>query len=132
MTHDELLQFQRDSAAEALAIMDAKNKDYAGAAGDTPFRNFELCEFLGICSTEVGILVRMCDKLARLANYVNSGTLHVKDESRHDTCLDNSNYSTILDAYCDGKEPKECTESSTSAEDTGTGQTSMAPPATES
>jgi len=120
MTRDELLAFHKVSCVEAHMLMVAKNHDYAGADGLTPFANFEACEKLGICSTETGMLVRMCDKFMRLVNFAKSGTLKVKDESAHDTCLDLINYAILFDAYRIGKE-SQCAESATFQADTATG-----------
>lgn len=96
---DALLEHHEAMNAEGVTIMVAKNADYAGQDVRTPFRNFQLVEALGICSTEVGMLVRMCDKLSRLANFVKSGTLAVKDESARDTAIDLRNYLVLFDAY---------------------------------
>ena len=103
MNTEMLLDKHDEMASNARALMKAKNHDYAGKTGDTPFRNFELCEQLGLCSTEVGILVRMCDKMSRLANFAASGQLKVKGESVEDTCLDLMNYSVLLSAYLETK-----------------------------
>lgn len=99
MNRDELLAHHEQMNADGVAIMTAKNHDYAGASGDTPFRNFEIVERLGICSTETGMLVRMCDKLSRIINFVDSGTLKVKGESARDTVVDLRNYLVLFDAY---------------------------------
>lgn len=73
-----------------------KNADYAGK-GD-PFRNFKLCEQLGICSVEKGIMVRMTDKMSRIANLLENEA-QVKDESIYDTLEDLSTYSVILKCW---------------------------------
>lgn len=96
MTTKELLELQEKLTSEAREIMAAKNHDYAGASGDTPFANFEACEKLGICSTEEGILVRLLDKFMRQANFVKSGHFQVKDEGFLDTVKDSINYEVIL------------------------------------
>ena len=103
MNTQELLAYHKAFSEMSREIMSAKNHDYAGEAGDRPFRNLELCEFLGICSTETGILVRMCDKISRLATFCRAGKLEVKGESVKDACLDNSNYSILLSAYLESK-----------------------------
>ncbi|AIY89919.1 nucleotide modification associated domain-containing protein [Geoglobus acetivorans] len=81
---------------ECLEIARKKNRDYAG--NRSPFHNFELCERLGICSLEEGILVRMTDKMSRIANLLKKEA-DVRDESIEDTLKDLINYSAILIAY---------------------------------
>lgn len=75
-----------------LNLMKLKNADYAGQRD--PFKNFRLCEQLGV-SLEQGILVRMSDKLARVANLLKNEA-SVSDESVRDTLIDLMNYSAIL------------------------------------
>jgi hypothetical protein len=70
-----------------------KNADYAGA--NDAFKNFKMCEALGVCSVEEGIVVRMSDKLTRISNLLNSEA-KVADEKIQDTLLDLANYSIIL------------------------------------
>ena len=77
----------------------AKNKDYAG---DDSYKNFELVERLGITSFEKGILVRMCDKMARLSTIIEKEAA-VKDEKLVDTLMDLANYSIILASYLKDK-----------------------------
>lgn len=48
-----------------LTIMDSKNKDYASE--NDPFKNFRMSESLNI-KPEVGILIRMQDKMSRIGN----------------------------------------------------------------
>jgi len=100
MNVSELLQHAADMTGKAQAIMARKNHDYAGASGDTPFRNFTRVEDLGICNTETGILVRMTDKMSRLCTYVEERKFLVGDETFDDTLLDLINYCIILSCYC--------------------------------
>jgi hypothetical protein len=83
-----------------LKTFKAKNTDYAGK-GD-PFRNFKLCEQLGICSVEQGIMVRMSDKMSRISNLLTNEA-QVKSESIYDTLEDLSVYSIILKCYLEQK-----------------------------
>ena len=85
--------------ASALGLMTTTNHDYAGASGDTPFRNFQMAENLGVCSTEAGIILRMGDKLQRLATFANDGKLKVKGETTLDAVLDIINYAILLQTY---------------------------------
>jgi hypothetical protein len=79
-----------------IEIAKKKNADYGGERD--PFANFILCEELGITSTEKGILIRMTDKLSRIATLIDKPP-KVKDESLDDTLKDLANYSAILYAY---------------------------------
>ena len=96
MTRKKLLDFHEDFCARALGIMSAKNHDYAGESGADPFANFRAVERLGLCSTETGILVRMTDKLKRLATFAECGKLDVVNEGAEDACLDIVNYAILL------------------------------------
>jgi hypothetical protein len=83
------------------SIMLSKNHDYAGKDAD-PFSNFSYCEKLGICSVEEGILVRMSDKMTRIANLLKQDA-KVVDEKITDTLVDLANYSIILKCYIESK-----------------------------
>lgn len=76
-----------------------KNADYANE-GD-PFANFTLCESMGISSTEGGIMVRMTDKMQRIANLLQRAPQ--TDESILDACSDLANYALILRVYLESK-----------------------------
>ena len=88
---------------EALEIMKKKNHDYAGQGGDSPFANFTRSEDMGICSTEQGFLVRLCDKLSRLSTFASAGELKVDNEGYHDAILDIINYCILFDGYVSSK-----------------------------
>lgn len=76
--------------------MERKNSDYSwGDKVDNPFQNFELVEQLGITTTSKGILVRICDKMSRIASLMDNEA-KVADESQIDTCIDWANYFIIL------------------------------------
>jgi hypothetical protein len=92
------LAFHEDACLRMVKIALAKNADYTGSDTD-PFSNFSRVEALGICSTEVGFLTRMVDKLCRVASFVQVGVLKVKDESVADTLLDLANYSILFAGY---------------------------------
>ena len=82
-----------------------KSHDYAAPAtrGDDPyaiFANFLQAERLNICSVEAGFMVRLSDKLSRMANLTRAGHEQaVADEKLEDTVLDVINYSLLLLAY---------------------------------
>ncbi len=88
----------------ARALMAKKNHDYAGAGGDTPFRNFQMADSLGVCTVEAGIILRMGDKLQRLATFATDGKLAVTSETTFDAVVDIINYAVILQAYIESKE----------------------------
>lgn len=74
----------------ALRLMKDKNHDYASE--DDPYRNFRTFG-------ELGILVRLSDKLARLRSWTENKTLKVADESVRDTVLDAINYLILFEGY---------------------------------
>jgi hypothetical protein len=49
------------------------------------------------------MLVRMLDKMSRLASFMEAGKFKVEDEKLKDTILDMINYSILLYAYIDEK-----------------------------
>lgn len=93
------LELFEEECRQELALTNKKNRDYAGEKD--AFQNFRAIEFLsaGNISTEMGILVRITDKLQRCINILNSGETHVKDEKITDTLRDLSVYSKILRIY---------------------------------
>ena len=78
---------------EMRRVHDAKNHDYAGNRAD-PLANFRECEKLGLPAWK-GVVVRMTDKLARLASFAKQGELKVKSEGICDTLLDLANYALL-------------------------------------
>ena len=92
--HGEILDSLKD-------ITVRKNSDYAGSVD--PFKNFRLAEFLGLCSTEVGMIVRLGDKMSRISNLIGGNNPKVKDESIKDTLLDLANYCIITVIYLESK-----------------------------
>ena len=103
MTRDELLRYHSEICKEAQQLMSLKNRDYAGNGGEKPFANFTRVEAMGVCSTEQGFLVRLTDKMSRLSSFVDSGKMHVEDESFRDTIVDVINYMVLLSAYIHDK-----------------------------
>lgn len=81
----------------------AKNADYANHGN--PFGNFTLCEKLGICPTEVGMMARMTDKIARISNLLHREAA-VKDESILDALSDLANYALILRIWLEWQQPQ--------------------------
>ena len=73
-------------------IHSCKNHDYAGE--NEPFRNFRICETMGISSWK-GCLIRISDKFSRLCSFAKKEEYKVKDESVEDTLMDLSIYALI-------------------------------------
>lgn len=103
MTQEQFLKRLAELYDNNIKISTAKNSDYAGS--NDAFKNFTLVETLtnGNVSTEMGIVTRMTDKLQRITNIIQSGTVSVKDESVLDTLSDLANYSMILRIYIESK-----------------------------
>jgi hypothetical protein len=93
----QLLEIHNQTTKTAFEIMELKNRDYAGANPDA-LANFKRIEMLGVVTLEQGILVRLCDKFARIINLTQSTTRAVSDESIEDTIIDAINYLIILRA----------------------------------
>jgi hypothetical protein len=104
MNRDDYIDHHRRVCHEARQLSIAKNHDYTGSSDD-PFANFARVESLGICTTETGFLVRLTDKLSRLATFAKHGRLEVADEGVQDTILDGINYLCLLSAYIESRSP---------------------------
>lgn len=103
MDQKQLLDFFDKVTKNMRDIMVRKNSDYTGGNKD-PFGNFSAVEHIDFgVSTEQGILVRMTDKIKRIASFVKQGTLQVKDESVSDTLLDLANYCILFAAFLSAK-----------------------------
>ncbi len=101
MTTDDLLAIHQKMCDRGREIMRAKNHDYTGGTSDS-FSNFRASEILGI-PAELGILVRVLDKLKRIQTFVNQGTLLVKGESVDDAIVDVINYMILLKGLIESK-----------------------------
>ena len=90
-TRKEYLENFATITEEMLALTTKKSNDYA--SGDDPFRNFR-------AFGELGILVRMSDKFARLRTALyDRKDMAVSDETVEDTVLDLATYAVLLLAY---------------------------------
>ena len=96
MKNTELFSFAEDIFKDCLETMKAKNHDYAttGSTHEDALKNFKLVEYLNIADMPSGILVRMCDKMARLSNTYRG--VQKVNESCLDTGKDLINYTVIL------------------------------------
>jgi len=90
MNRKQLYYHHDKLCANAKALMQDKNADYG--ENDDPFRNFR--EF-----GQLGILVRLSDKLARLRTWVERGVYQVKSEKVEDVVLDVINYAVLFSGY---------------------------------
>jgi hypothetical protein len=99
MTRAALDSHMQATFQQCLEISRRKSRDYAGDGN--PFQNFRLVEFLGLCTVEHGIMVRISDKISRPATLLDGREPQVKDESVTDTIRDAINYLAILAAYLD-------------------------------
>ena len=93
-TREELFKLHQDMCNEALELMKKKNDDYASSTD--PFMNFRRAEYLGFSTAELGVLIRMTDKMSRISAFLNRGELSLKNESVYDAIVDIVNYSVIL------------------------------------
>jgi hypothetical protein len=96
-----LSKFLEECEAE-YALTKAKNSDYANA--EDAFANFTLVEKMtgGRITTEMGFVVRISDKLQRIANLI-SHEPNVADEKITDTLRDLGTYSKLFKIYMDSK-----------------------------
>lgn len=101
MTREELLVLHSETCANARSIMEAKNKDYTSGATD-PFSNFKASEIFEVPG-ELGLLVRVLDKLKRINSFIKNGTLAVKDEPVDDAIRDVINYMVLLNGMIKDK-----------------------------
>lgn len=100
MNQEQFFEQLHQNFISGLELMKRKNMDYAG--NHEVFHNFHSVERFGICAAEIGILVRMSDKMARIANLIDQPA-SVSAESLSDTLTDLMNYANILKVYLDNK-----------------------------
>lgn len=93
MTRKELFAHRDALFQKASSLMQKKNHDY-GRPTD-PFANFRAVRALGV-DPRTGVLVRMQDKMSRLATYINTGRLEAPNEGFEDALIDIINYCSLL------------------------------------
>jgi hypothetical protein len=98
----KLYDKHKELTNKAFEILKKKNHDYA--SGDDPYSNFRKGEIFNLCSTEAGILLRVTDKISRLATFANKGKLEVSNESYEDAVVDIINYMVLFSAYIADKD----------------------------
>lgn len=101
MNQIEFTEAVQEVFKRASLLLQKKNSDYSGQ--DDPFKNFRLCEAMGLVSIERGLLVRMLDKMSRISTLIKNNS-HQVQESIEDTLIDLINYSAILITYLKTKE----------------------------
>lgn len=98
MTLKEVMDIHNGLTAKGFELMLRKNADYADTqVSRDPFKNFRVCESMGFCSAEKGILVRLSDKISRVTTLIDKPP-QVSDESFEDTIVDAINYLVLLSA----------------------------------
>lgn len=104
MNQQEFLRTIKVFQSAGYSLIEKKNSDYAGE--QDPFKNFKLFEFIikgvdiSTCDrTQLAMLVRIIDKIQRVANLLSEDKAKVNDESIEDTLLDIANYCHIMLAY---------------------------------
>ena len=101
MSRTQLLALHGILCAKGQEIMSAKNQDYT--AGGGCFDNFRNAEVLGVPG-ELGLLIRVMDKLMRMKSFIVNGTLAVQSESVEDAIIDVINYMVLLAGMIKEKE----------------------------
>jgi len=102
MNRDQFLEHDKKLSEQAHALMERKNDDYANS--EYAFANFKHSEIAGV-PMELGVIVRMSDKMSRIANLIKKGGEgSVKEESMRDNIMDLKNYAGILDGILVDKE----------------------------
>lgn len=94
MTLADLQRQINESNVRRSKILAQKNHDYTEGSGD-PFANFRGAERRGI-TPELGIVLRIDDKLQRICTFLSRGTLEADDESVQDSIDDAQNYLDLL------------------------------------
>lgn len=92
-TISQVLKLHESLCKAGRKIMTAKHHDYTG--GSDVFANFRFSETLGVPG-ELGLLIRVLDKVKRMETFVRSGTLLVPGEGFEDAVVDVINYMVLL------------------------------------
>lgn len=90
----ELFELHSELTTRALGLMERKNNDYRSGTGD-PFKNFRGASTFDVSPVR-GILLRMQDKMCRIATFDEKGELLVKDEGVEDAIVDIINYAVLM------------------------------------
>lgn len=97
MNGTELTQLHSELAEASRSLMSRKNHDYTGkdAHHNDALANFRVATEMGLCNLSQSVLIRLTDKVKRLATSTNR-PLQVKDEGVRDTVLDLINYAVLF------------------------------------
>lgn len=96
----DYIDYIRNHHNKAAEITISKAQDYAGS--DEPMRNFIDSAMMAGVTVEQGILVRMCDKIARARSLTERASLGGSvGEKLADTMMDLGNYGAILAYWCE-------------------------------
>lgn len=100
LLHDAFIDQMLKNYAKGMDIVRKKNRDYAGDQKKDPLKNFRLVAFItnDRLTIEDGMLVRLCDKIQRVANLTVQDAA-VADETIEDTMIDAMNYFNIWLTY---------------------------------
>ena len=104
MRPDQFLPAVERVFDQCKALMVRKNSDYSSR--DDAFGNIRLCEALGLCRAEIGLLTRISDKLGRIIQLLGSQRSPKVAESIQDTILDAINYLAMLYVWLVWREAK--------------------------
>jgi len=98
MDRETFLQNIEKTYSDGVNLIKVKNADYANT--DDPFQNFRNSTASGVI-LERGILVRVMDKITRIANLLDRPPM-LAEERIVDSLLDAINYLAILKVYIEG------------------------------
>jgi hypothetical protein len=93
-TSQDLFDLQEEMFKTCSNVIKAKNHDYS--SHDDALGNFKITERVLGVPAEMGILIRVLDKIGRIATFVNKGELKVKGEGVRDATQDIINYMVLL------------------------------------
>ena len=105
MNHAKYLELAEKEMKDLLDTLRRKNSDYC-AGEDDAFANFKVSEKLGLADAEIGLLIRMVDKIQRVRSFLSKGKLEVQTESVQDAIRDIMGYSLLLLGMLEERKPK--------------------------
>lgn len=94
MNWPQLEKLHKATCESALRTMANKNHDYTQGSEDV-FKNFRQAERHGV-QPEIGILLRVGDKIERIDTFVRKGNLAVENEGVYDAIDDIINYMILI------------------------------------
>lgn len=100
-TKKDLKELQDRMFDKCSKILVDKNDDYSTReeTGVDSLSNFRIIEHTyGLVPAEVGVFVRLNDKLSRISSFLKTGVFSVADEKLEDTICDAINYLVLLNA----------------------------------